>query len=372
MTETTFFSWVGRLLERRRGQAQTAGRWPVLQIEVTSRCAQDCAFCPNQALASYWLRGDLPWEVYRDHIGPHLARFEVIYLQGWGEPLLHPHLWEMIGLAKTAGCRVGFTTCGELLDEENTGRLTDAGVDILSISFAGATQAVHESLRRGGHFRRLVANVENLAVRKTNGWANMPHLELHFLMMRPNLHELPAFVRLAAGLAADEVVATNLTYSAMPDLDALAVFGPQPETAHLTLVAEAEAEAQRLGLTFRAYPLVTNDNVLECDARPTETAFINQTGAVAPCVYLGMPVMGQIPRFVEGRICPLRPLSFGNVRDGLLAAWQGSPRRAFSRRFENRKAAGRSALLLAAVDGDALTLPALPEACRCCPKSLGV
>ena len=62
-------------------------------------------------------------------------------------------------------------------------------------------------------------------------------------MMRPNLRELPAFVRLAAGLGADEVVATNLTYAFTPEMDRLRVFAATPDPAHLALAAEAQAEA---------------------------------------------------------------------------------------------------------------------------------
>jgi hypothetical protein len=70
-----------------------ASSWPVIQIEVTSRCQTRCVFCPRHWLKERWLHGDLAWDLYRDHIAPELDRFELVYLQGWGKPTLHPHLW---------------------------------------------------------------------------------------------------------------------------------------------------------------------------------------------------------------------------------------------------------------------------------------
>ena len=67
----------------------------VVQIEITSRCETGCIFCPHDALAGHWVEGDLPLDLYREKIAPHLDLFELVYLQGWGEPMLHPHLWEM-------------------------------------------------------------------------------------------------------------------------------------------------------------------------------------------------------------------------------------------------------------------------------------
>jgi MoaA/NifB/PqqE/SkfB family radical SAM enzyme len=172
-------------------------------------------------LGDHWQHADLPWELYRDQLGPHLSRFELIYLQGWGEPLLHRDLWQMVRLAKAAGCRVGFTSCGGLFTEENIERIIAEGVDLLSVSFAGASAGVHQSLRVGSDFERLAANVRGLTRRRGTAPGSPLHLELHFLMMRPNLHELPAFVRLAADLGANEVVAPNLTYAFTPARDTL-------------------------------------------------------------------------------------------------------------------------------------------------------
>ena len=365
-------SWLRQLFKR--NGSDSVERWRVLQIEVTSRCPLRCPFCPNKSLGKNWLHGDLPWSVFDDCIAPHLSRFDLAYLQGWGEPLLHPQLWEMIRATKAAGCRVGFTTCGSLLDETNSARVLDEGVDILSISFAGATPSVHESLRVGSDFRKLAANVERIARLKKGQGQALPLLELHFLMMRANIHELPEFVRLAATLGADKVVATNVAYTPTHEIEVLRVFSELPDPQHVALVAEAKREAKRLGIIFRAYPLAMEPNILECDAQPTETAFVNHLGQVTPCVYLGLPVKENAPRVFQGQDCSFALVNFGNVCAGLIAALESAACAKFAGAFHSRKAFAYSALALSAASGmgEQVILPDPPLACRSCYKLYGV
>ena len=378
--------WLRRILGRgSQGAPSEAERWPVIQIEITSRCLMQCVFCPNKTVGQQWQHGDLRWEDFRDHIGPHLSRFDLAYLQGWGEPLLHPHLWDMIRMVKSAGCRVGFTTCGSLLNEENGRRLVDEGIDILSISFAGASPAIHESLRVGSDLKQLVSNVEKLAAQRKGRQGQalpgkqgqgqaLPLLELHFLMLQSNMHELPEFVRLAASLGADEVAATNLTFTPTREIEAMRVFGRTPDPKQQAIVAASQQEAERLGIRFRAYPLTMDDNILECDAHPTESVFVNHLGEITPCVMVGAPIRDLIPRFFEGESCPTPPVSLGNARAGLIEAMQGQARARFSAPFQARKAFAYSALALSAASGmgNDLRLPEPPHPCRHCYKHYGV
>ena len=88
-------------------EKSTDGRpFSVVQIEVTSRCGTGCVFCPHDALSDRWVEGDLPLDLYRECIAPHLDLFGLVYLQGWGEPMLRRNvtLWFEDGrLVRTEG-----------------------------------------------------------------------------------------------------------------------------------------------------------------------------------------------------------------------------------------------------------------------------
>jgi MoaA/NifB/PqqE/SkfB family radical SAM enzyme len=346
----------------------------VVQIEVTSRCETGCVFCPHDALADRWVEGDMTLDLYREKIAPHLDLFELVYLQGWGEPMLTPHLWDMLGMAQEKGCQTGFTTNGTYLQADQNKRLVDMGVDMISVSFAGTAAAVHESLRTHSEFPRLCKNFESLANLKQQLGKEKPWLELHFLMTSANLSEFPALVELAASLGADEVVATNLTYSPSIKLDQMHVFAEQPHPEDLEIISQAEQAAERLNIPLRIYPLHTESRTLVCDADPEHAVYVNHHGDITPCVYLGLTVQGQVPRYYDGEAHPFDTYSFGNVRDGFDRVLQGKEREAFSTAFKDRSADSNPLAmftLLSTQDAEVeLSPPPLP--CQYCYKMLGV
>ena len=346
----------------------------VVQIEVTSRCETGCVFCPHDALSGSWVEGDLPIDLYREKIAPHLDLFELVYLQGWGEPMLHPDLWDMLQLAQEKSCKTGYTTNGAYLQGDQNNRLIEMGVDMISVSFAGTAASVHESLRTNSEFLKLCNNFENLANLKKQRRSNKPWLELHFLMTSVNLNEFPALVELASSLGADEVVATNLTYSPSIMLDNMHVFDEQPEPGKLEIIAQAQQVADRCNIPLRIYPLQAEPQTLVCDADPINAVYVNHRGDVTPCVYLGLTVQGQVPRFYHGEAKPFDSYSFGNVCDGFDRVLQGEQRAAFTTAFKNRSAGNNPLAILTLLSAQEeeveLSLPPLP--CQHCYKMLGV
>lgn len=358
---------------KKAAPALTSRPFSVAQIEVTSRCNMNCTFCALRSLGSSWINGDLDIQLFRNHIAPHLDLFELVYLQGWGEPLLHPDLWEMARVAKAKGCRTGFTTNGAHLGDYEIEQIFETGINLLSISFAGACPETHTGMRTRSDWDRLLNSITNLSEQKRRLGLNTPWLEIHFLMTCTNLEELPELVRLAANLGADEIVATNLTYTPTKELDDLRAFGPQPPEYAEALYSEAHRLANEYGLKINLYPLGIQDQVMVCDAKPQETVFINQLGEVTPCVLLGLCVQNQIPRYYFGQSKPTPRLRFGHVSEGLLAVLEGRARQDFITAFQRRAACNSPlANLNYLLDQEEVHLPSPPEPCNACYKLCGV
>ncbi|MBN1453901.1 MAG: radical SAM protein [Anaerolineales bacterium] len=371
-------SSIGNFFPKLQPQSEKASAesrpFRAVQIEVTSRCNTGCVFCPHDALSDHWVDGDISLDLYSECIVPHLGLFELVYLQGWGEPLLHPDLWDMLSMAQEKGCRTGFTTNGTWLESEQNERLLDMGVDMISVSFAGTVASVHESLRTNSKFPMLCQNFESLANLKKQRGSDRPWLELHFLMTRANLGEFSSLVELAASLGADEVVATNLTYSPNLALDRMHVFGEQPLSEDVELITQAKQTAEKLNIPLRIYPLRAEPQTLICDADPVNTVYINHRGEVSPCVYLGLTVQGQVPRFYQGKAHPFNTLSFGNVCTGFEQALQSGEREAFTAAFKRRNV-GSSPLAMftyLSAQSEEGELPPPPAPCQHCYKMLGV
>jgi MoaA/NifB/PqqE/SkfB family radical SAM enzyme len=343
------------------------------QIEVTSRCNLKCVMCPVTVLADRWPARDMAWATF-ERAAAAFQRAKWVHLQGWGEPLLHPRIFDMIERAKAAGCRVGFTTNGTRLTGGAGARLLDLGLDLIAVSIAGASAATHEAIRVGSDFAKLVRNLRQFLRLRQQGGRTGPKVEIFYLMTPANLAELPRAVELAAELGADELVATNLDYVMTPGLDALRAYGEGPPARALgAALEEARATARRTGIALRPYPLAFREMAV-CDLNPLKILFISADGAVSPCVYTSLTGQTAIPRVFDGRALEVPVVQFGNLNERPLAEiWESAAYREFRALFAGR-VHGASRMLLGALAGGAAAqeeVPA-PEACRTCPKLYGV
>jgi radical SAM protein with 4Fe4S-binding SPASM domain len=184
-----------------------------MQVEVTAACNLRCRMC----LVSYReptdrVHGSLDLSRFRSILdaNPQVRR---VTLQGLGEPLLAPDLLRIVELAAARGIDVGFNTNGTLLDRPRAERLVAAGLAWLHVSLDGATRATYEHIRRGSRFDRVVGNIGGLVDAKRAVGATKPSVQIVFVAMRSNIHELPGLVDLAAELGVDSVWMQNLSHS---------------------------------------------------------------------------------------------------------------------------------------------------------------
>lgn len=190
-----------------------------LQVEITGACNLRCRMC----LVRYRppvdrVRGSFSADDFYALVDS-VPGLERLTLQGLGEPLLVPHLVDMVEYASLRGITVGFNTNATLLTRQKSERLVGAGVGWLHVSLDGATAATFEAIRDGARFDRVCRNIRDLTdvVRRAGG--EEPEIRLVFVAMRRNVHELPDLVRLAADLGVHDVWVQNLSHS-FDDTDA--------------------------------------------------------------------------------------------------------------------------------------------------------
>ena len=345
-----------------------------IQIEVTSRCGSRCEMCPRTALGAQWPETDMAWETF-ECVGLAFPHAEHVHLQGWGEPLLHPRLFDMITRAKAAECRVGITSNGMGLTAETAESLLDLGLDLLSISIAGATQGTHEGIRVGSDFSQILENVRRFQSLRAGRPGNGPKVKLSYLMTRTNITELPPAVELAAALGVDELYAINLDYVVTSAHERLRLFGRLDlREEAICSVEEARRRARRVGLAFRSYPLDLEE-VAICEASPTKILFVSCEGWVSPCAYLTLPGQSEIPRWFQGKPVSVPVLRLGNVLERECAEiWDSRAYQAFRRQFLQREMEAAARVLIAVTSdaGRETDLPLPPEPCLSCYKLYGV
>ncbi len=110
-----------------------------------------------------------------------------------GEPLLYPHLKEVLLYAKSKGVLISITTNGMALDKEMSRMLLEIGIHRISISIDAATQETYEALQSPGNLQVVKNNIETfLAMR---GIWPFPFIGVHFVMDEKNQDEFASFLK---------------------------------------------------------------------------------------------------------------------------------------------------------------------------------
>jgi len=360
----------------------------IIQVEVSTRCQLNCCFCPRTRLKDRWLSRDIGMDSFAQ-ILPYVRKAELVHLQGWGEPLLHPEIWKMARSIKEKGGRVSMTTNGVLLDDAAVRQICEIGFAFIAVSVAGARAATHDYLRTGSSLVQICNNISRLSAARSH-----PDIHLVMQMMKSNIDELPALVDLAAEMKADRVIAPNLDYTPDIEMEALKAFKRTGDPHPDDLIRQAKVKGKKRGIEVQTYPLQPDENSPVCSDDPLHNIVISVRGEVSPCVYLCMPVECDIPRVFWGEESPFGRLIFGKVEDGLNNVLESAQaqefRMAFDRRVEySRLNAAKSMALLALpgirnarniLQGPAgrypaeasASMPQAPVQCRGCYKLQGI
>jgi MoaA/NifB/PqqE/SkfB family radical SAM enzyme len=311
------------------------------QIEPTSKCQLKCVMCPRTAFSDEWVSGDMPLSVYKK-ISRYFHLVDNVHLQGWGEPLLHPELFDMIQIAKAENCKASLTTNGVLLTQNMSEEFIKKGLDTVAVSISGATRETHESIRCGSHFEQFIDNIKTLSDLKAKMGSKTPKLVLSFLMTKTNIKELPEAVSLAKDLGINEFVATNLDYTPTQEQDDLKLFScNKADSMFQSYIDTARIRANKIKLPFRFYPLEMEEAVM-CEMNPLQIVFILFDGYVSPCVYLNMTKRGLIPRIFCGKQYEIERQCFGNIGEyDFMEIWEQEDYKNFRKLYSKRLSINR-------------------------------
>ncbi|MCI4065969.1 radical SAM protein [Micromonospora sp. R77] len=279
------------------------------------------------------LAGAMAPELF-DRIVADVPGLRRLTLQGLGEPLLSPHLGDMIDTAVGRGITVGFNTNATLLHRRRAEEFVASGVDWLHVSLDGARAAAYERVRDGASIDTVVANLAGLVEAKRAAGSATPWIRVVFVAMRDTVAELPDLVRLLGRVGVDELHVQNLSHS-FSDADPAGRYAEIREfTADQALWTGVDTEraavlfrqavdvARETGVRLRlphpgAAPDAPRTSGPGC-SWPWDAAYVTSAGVVQPCCM----VMGD-DRVRLGR---LDERSFPEI-------WHGEEYRRFRRRL---------------------------------------
>lgn len=300
----------------------------LVTLELTNCCNAACSFCLRASKRGGIRHGHMNEQVLTASVAPVAPWLELLCLNGWGEPLVHPQFMRMVDKCTRIApdAALSFHTNGVLLDRAKIAEpLLEYKLASISISLDAVDQASYARLHGGrGRFDDVLRNIRGL----TSAIAARQHsarVTVSYTIVPDNLWDLVEFVRLAAGLGVSAVGPVHLhnliwgrdTFGAPADFSGAIA-------AALDLAAN---EAERLGVDLLA-PDLTRHYPGSIGVDCMDGFACSWPIAYSPLVTWDGDVV----------LCCWRPLgseySLGNVdRDGLLNVWNGSRMRAVRRRL---------------------------------------
>lgn len=247
----------GANLIYRRTQAWS---WPIhIHVELTNYCNLRCPVCPtgsgrlNRQPA---FMDPALFDRVMNEVGPYLLTMS---LWGWGEPLLHPQLAEILRITQNRGVTTFLSTNGQNLDDETVQQaLIKYPPTHLFVCLDGLTDETNNLFRTGSKLAPALAGVRQLAKMKRQKNSRLPVLQFRYIVMKHNEHELPQVPEFAAENQFDEIIIRTLNI-----IDA-------PEDAHRQLIPDGEK--------FRAYDYAN-------DKRISRTDFICEKAFTFPAIF---------------------------------------------------------------------------------------
>jgi tungsten cofactor oxidoreducase radical SAM maturase len=281
-------------------------------VEVTTHCNFSCLTCIRNSWQDEICH--MEDEVFSRLVSslkalPHL---KTVHFGGFGEPMCHPGIFDLLREIKGLGLRMEMITNGSFLIEEAIRDLISLGLDYLYVSLDGPDEE-YNAIRQGADFTGVMANIRRLKQLKQELGSRRPELGIEFVAMQRNFHKLPKLMRLAWDLKARTVIVTNvmpyheqLKDEILYDLDdTRLLFGDQSPLLMM------QAQLPYMKLRTDRYCKFVEDKALT----------VNSRGDVSPCYALMHPYTCHI----YDRKKEIRPCYLGNIRDKSLGEMWTDP-----------------------------------------------
>jgi len=241
---------------------------------------------------------------------PNLTR---VVFSGFGEPLIHPNILEMIQAVRRRDLAVTLGSNGLLLDAEMARELIRLGVDRLVVSVDGVKPETYARIR-GAMLSQVLNNIRVLNEVKSQLGSLTPALGIEFVVLRSNVAELAELAGLASRLNAARVLVSNvLPYT--EEMRSEILYGYEPRSPFSASGWPVKADAWVMWGTLEL-PRMHWGAERRCRFVQDRAIVVGWDGGVSPCYAL----LHSYSYFaVDGRKKQVSRYVLGNVKEQPLA-----------------------------------------------------
>jgi radical SAM protein with 4Fe4S-binding SPASM domain len=190
-------------VQYRLGVCRVHGLPPLMHIDPVNYCNLHCPLCPTGRGVLGRERGRMSLDLFRDLVDEIADRIYFLNLYNWGEPLLHPQIFDMVAYATGKGLSVRISSNLNRVTPGQARLMVESGLEELLVDFDGATQETYEKYRVGGSLAAVVENIRRIVDVKRRFRTPFPLITARALVMRHNQSEIPAIADLAWSLGVD-------------------------------------------------------------------------------------------------------------------------------------------------------------------------
>ena len=258
-----------------------------MYLESTNHCNLGCVMCPTGLKQVKRPKGYMDFDLFTRIVDEMAGHVKSTTLHIWGESLMHPRIADMIAYCHSKGLKTEISTNATLLDEKRAGKILDAGLDVLYLCLDGVNKETYEAIRRNASFERTRANILRFVEMKRERRLATPQVNIQIIKMKPTAPEVDEFVR---------------QWKQVPGIDRINVKPFDSWAEQIEQVSDLRQEAVKLP---RRYPC----------PNLWYHVHIYWDGSLVMC-----------DRDFDGLY------NLGNVKDGVMKAWNGALMRELRRR----------------------------------------
>lgn len=261
-----------------------------LDIENVSRCNLSCAMCQVSQWNNKQRARDMTLEEFESLIDKCPTVVEV-KVQGFGEPLLGIHYFEMISYASNLGIWTRTTINGTLLHiKDNMAKLIDSPINEIGISIDGATASTYEKIRVGAKFDIFLSNLKKLGERADE--VIVEKIKLNTVLQEDNYAERYEIIDMISAVGLKHINYSfavsefgTKEWNSVNSLKSVVQSMDQEEIDSLLDYANKKGVA----LTFWIGTMKYKPKSPNCCPWPFSRAYVSSDMRIVPCCIIGNP-----------------------------------------------------------------------------------
>jgi radical SAM protein with 4Fe4S-binding SPASM domain len=171
-----------------------------IALEPTNACNAKCPVCETGKGEMKRRTGLLGLEVYKRFIDKAAPTTNSMLLYFMGETFLNKNAYDMIRYAREKNIYVDTCTNGDFVDAKG---VVYSDINKISFQIGGMTEETHQRYRVASSLEKAKKNLYELIEERNRTPESNVQIEVGFIVMRHNEHEVPAFLEWAKQIGVD-------------------------------------------------------------------------------------------------------------------------------------------------------------------------